>query len=124
MLKDLTIVLEDRPGTLAELGEILGDAGINIEGIGAITHKGEGAVHILVEDPMGAKKVLSDQGIEVIADRDVLVVGIADKPGELGKIAHEVAAVGVNIELVYLATDTRLVLGVDDLEAAKMALNM
>lgn len=32
-MKDLTIVLEDKPGTLAHVGEILGHAGVNIEGL-------------------------------------------------------------------------------------------
>jgi len=36
MVKDLTVILQDRPGTLADMGEILGNAGINIEGMCAI----------------------------------------------------------------------------------------
>jgi len=49
-MKDLTVSLEDRPGTLATLGETLGGAGINIEGMCAVTHEGRGIVHILVQD--------------------------------------------------------------------------
>jgi hypothetical protein len=124
MANDLLVVLEDRPGTLAEMGEVLGDAGINIEGICAVTYKGEGAVHILVDDPAAAKKALSASGISVLSERDVLVMEIADNPGELGKKANALTAAGVNIELVYLATGTRLVLGVDDLEGAKKSLKI
>jgi len=32
MVKDLTVVLEDRPGTAADMGEALGKAGVNIDG--------------------------------------------------------------------------------------------
>lgn len=122
MVKDLTIILEDRPGTLADMGEILGDAGINMEGMCAVTYEGGSAVHILVEDSAGARQALEAKGIKVSAERDVLVMDIDDHPGALGVLARELADAGVNIELVYLATKTRLVLGVDDLKKAQGAL--
>ena len=54
--------------------------------------------------------------------REVLVIDIKDKPGELGKIAQKMANSEVNIDFVYLATGNRLVLGVDDPEKAIVAL--
>ena len=39
MAKDLTIILEDHPGALAKMGETLGEAGINIEGICGVKHQ-------------------------------------------------------------------------------------
>ena len=45
MAKDLTVVLEDRPGTLAAMGEALGKAGVNIEGICGFPAGGKGTVH-------------------------------------------------------------------------------
>jgi hypothetical protein len=50
MPKDLTVILEDRPGKLADLGEATGRAGINIDGLCAMVGDGKGFVHILVED--------------------------------------------------------------------------
>lgn len=122
MVKDLTIILEDRPGTLADMGETLGNAGINMEGMCAVTYDGGSAVHILVGDPAGARQALEAKGIKVPAERDVLVMDIDDHPGALGVLARKLANAGVNIELVYLATKTRLVLGVDDLKKAQEAL--
>jgi hypothetical protein len=49
-VKDLTVILEDRPGTLADLGEATGRAGINIEGVCGTTEEGQGVIHILVGD--------------------------------------------------------------------------
>lgn len=121
-MKDLLVRLEDRPGTLAGMGEILGNAGINIEGISAASYKDASAIHILVEDAAGARQALEAKGVEVAAERDVLVMDISDRPGALGEIARKLADAGVNIELVYLATKTRLVLGVDDLEKARTVL--
>ena len=122
MVKDLTVILQDRPGTLADMGEILGKAGINIEGICAATYKGEGAIHILVEDSAGARQALKAKGIEVTAEREVLVKEIEDRPGTLGEVARKLANAGVNIEVAYLTTKTRLVIGVDNLEKARSAI--
>ena len=122
MLKDLTVILQDRPGTLADMGEILGKAGINIEGICATTYKGESAIHILVEDSAGARQALKAKGIEVTAEREVLIKEIEDRPGILGEIARKLANAEVNIEVLYLTTKTRLVIGVDNLEKARSAI--
>jgi hypothetical protein len=122
MATNLTVVLENRPGTLAQLGETLGKAGVNIEGGCAFPCEGEGVIHILVEDATAAKKSLQDAGIEVRGERPVLVTEIEDRPGELGNLARRIANAGVNIDLFYLTADGQLVLGVDDLDQATQAI--
>ena len=54
--------------------------------------------------------------------REVLVVQAEDRPGELGRLARRIADAGVNIELQYIATGTRIVIGADDLDKARAAL--
>jgi hypothetical protein len=76
----------------------------------------------LVEDAAAARRVLEESGMEVSGEREVLVLDIEDRPGALGDTARKIANAGVNVELAYLATGTRLVLGADDLEQAKAAL--
>lgn len=119
MARDLTVVLEDRPGTLAEMGEVLGKAGINIDGLCGFPCDGKGVIHVLVEDAPPARKVLEDAGIEVKGDRPVLVLDVSDRPGVLGGICRRIADAEVNIDLIYAATNTRIVLGVSDLEKAR-----
>ena len=121
MMKDLTVILEDRPGTLADMGEALGKAGINIEGSCGFPSEGKGIGHILVEDAAAARRALEGVGIEVGDEREVLVLEIEDRPGALGEVGRRIANAGVNIDLVYLATNTRLVIGVDDLDKARAA---
>jgi hypothetical protein len=121
MAKDLTVVLEDRPGTLAELGEALGKAGINIDGLCGLPCEGKGIIHILVEDAAGARRALEDAGLEVSTEREVLLLEAEDRPGSLGEVARRMASSGVNIDFVYKATRTKLVIGVDDLERARGA---
>lgn len=121
MAKDLTVILENRPGTLAATGEALGKAGINIEGACGFPCEGKGVAHILVEDAAAARRALQQAGIEVRAERDVLVIDLQDRPGELGSLARRMANAGVNIDLVYLATKTRAVIGADNLAKARTA---
>ncbi|MFX0125120.1 MAG: ACT domain-containing protein [Candidatus Hodarchaeota archaeon] len=118
-VKDLTIRGEDRPGTLADTGEVLGKVNINIEGIAGCRCEGKRELHILIKDTSVARRVLEEIHIEVIEEREVLVVDVKDQPGELGRITRKIANAGVNINLVYLATNNRLVIGADDLEKAK-----
>ena len=117
MARDLTVMLDDRPGALADMGEALGRAGVNIEGICGVAAGGRSAVHILVEDVDAARSALSGAGIEVGPDVDVVMMSFEDRPGELGALARRVADTDTNIELVYVSCDRRLVLTTSDNDA-------
>ena len=123
MHSDLTVKLENRPGTLAQLGEALGNAGINIDGVCGVGQGEQGEVHILVDGADMAREALSQAGIECGPEREVQVVSVVDQPGEMGRHLRRVADAGVNVDLVYLATGTRLVLGSDDIEGLRRALH-
>jgi hypothetical protein len=125
IMKDLTIILKNEPGMLANMGESLGKMGINMEGLCGFPLKNEAMVHILVEDDETARWVLEDAGFEVRAVREVLVLDIGHivgKPGTGGKMARKIGNAGVNIDLIYFAENNRIVLGVDNLEKARNAL--
>jgi hypothetical protein len=122
MSKDLTLILEDQPGSLAKVGEALGKAGINIDGICGVTFEGKGVIHVLVEDAVLARRVLEANLIPVAGELEVLVLEVVDQPSVLGNIARRLSTAGVNVHLAYLATSTRLVLGVNDVEKARAAL--
>ena len=49
-MKDLTVIMDDQPGKLADLGEATGRAGVNIAGLCAMVGDGRGFIHVLVED--------------------------------------------------------------------------
>jgi hypothetical protein len=122
-MKDLTVSLENQPGRLADLGEATGRAGINLEGVCGTTEGGQGVLHILVDDVDATRAALSEAGIEVTGERDVLVVDVEDRPGTMGEVARRIGDAGANVELVYTTFGAvRLVLGVDDFEKARAAL--
>ena len=125
MPRNLTVILHDRPGELARLGEAIGDAGVNLRGLAAFTGEGNGIIHLLVDDEEAerAKTALHDVKIGLADDREVLVVDIHDRPGTLGELALELAAANVNIELAYsVFGGARLVIATDDLDNARAAL--
>lgn len=123
MAHDLTVKLANEPGTLAKLGEVLGNAGINIDGVVGMAIGDAGEVHLLVADAGMAREALSGAGIECGAEREVEVVSVIDQPGEMGRHLRRIADAGVNVDLVYIATGTRLVIGSVDMEALRHALH-
>jgi hypothetical protein len=114
-MQDLTIILDHRPGALAEMGEALGAAGISIEGGGAWVVEGRGVAHFLVDEGERARQVLEQAGIRVEAVRDVLVRRLAqEEPGQLGSLARSMADAGVTIDVVYSDHNHQLILVVGD----------
>jgi hypothetical protein len=124
MPKDLTIVLQDRPGELARLGEAMGSAGVAIEGLAAFTGEGNGIIHVLVEDAATARRALEEAGMGVADEREVLVIDVVDRPGSLGELARNLGESGVNIELAYTTFGgVKVVVATDDLDSARAALS-
>lgn len=122
MAWDLEVILIDQPGALAALGEALGAADINIDGISGSTSGGQGTAHILVKDASSAQKALLGAGIEVVGSTEVVIAAFGDKPGELGSMARRIADAGTNIKLVYITCDGRIAFATDNNTAASAAL--
>jgi hypothetical protein len=126
MATDLTVVLQDRPGELAQLGDAMGRAGVNIMGLAAFTGEGRGIIHLLFDDAQAgaARTALEDSGMGVADTREVLVIDVEDRPGTLGELARRLGEAGVNIELAYTTFGgVKLVVATDDLESARAALS-
>ena len=117
MATEFRVVLEDRPGTLARLGSVLGDARVNIEAIQGVSLAGQGIVQFVPNDPNKAAHALDAAGFSYTR-REVLIVRILDEPGMLGDVALVMARAGVNVDSVYVTTGGQVVLGVDDLVGA------
>ena len=121
-MKDLTIILVNRPGTLADALEALGRAGVNIEGTCCFLAGSEGILHVLVEDAATAHAALEAAGLTVHAERDVAILDpLPNRPGTGGAVARRIADQGVNVDLLYLTVDGRPVLGGEDVAAIKQA---
>lgn len=117
MATEFSVVLVDKPGTLAHLGRALGDAGVNIEAIAGSSRDGVSRVQFVCDDPDRAGERLKAAGIPYTT-REVLVVRVLDEPGMLGDVALVMSKAGINIDSVYVTTRGHIVLGVDDLRGA------
>ena len=121
-VKQLTVSHENRPGTLAHIAKVLGDAKVNILHYVTTTSGAEGATHVIVDNLNKAKKALDSAGLSY-AESDVLQVELANKPGALGAFARKLAAKNINITLGYQtavkgAKRTSVIFAVSDLDQA------
>ena len=113
-LRDLEVVLADRPGALADLGEVLGAAGVSLEGGGVFGHDGAGVAHFLVADADRAQAALHDAGIGPVTVSEVVLLRLDQgTPGQLGQVARLMADAGVNLRVQYSDHDHQLVLVAD-----------
>jgi hypothetical protein len=117
MATEFRVVIQDRPGTLAQLGNVLGEARVNIEAIQGVSREGKGFVQFVPNEPEKARQALDVAGIPY-TKREVLIVRVLDEPGMLGDVALVMSKAGINIDSVYVTTRGYIVLGVDDLTGA------
>ena len=117
MVIEFTVILDDKPGTLAHLGGVLGDAGVNIEAVQGTSREGKTVVRFVTGDVNAAAAALEQAGVPY-TKREVLVVRVLDEPGALGSVALVMANAGINIDSIYVTTRGHVVLGVDDLTGA------
>lgn len=111
VLRDVEVLLDDRPGALADLGETLGAAGVSLEGGGVFVHDGVGVAHFLVADAARARDSLHAAGLGPVTVSDVVLLRLDQgTPGQLGRVARLLADAGVGLRVQYSDHDHRLVL--------------
>jgi len=124
-VKEFDVYVQDKPGELARVCEILGSSGVNIKAIASERASSRSIVRIVTDDETTTASSLSRNGIKYDL-RDVMVVGLADRPGELGKVARKLARSMVNVDSIYILHKnngtTDMALTVDKPAKAKQAL--
>lgn len=119
-MKNLSISLMNRPGTLAQVGETLGRAGVSIDGGGMFLVDDRGIANFLIGDGAAGRRALEAAGIEVVREDDVVILKLdQDEPGQLGKLLRRMADAEVNVLTQYSDHDHQLVLVVDNLQAGQ-----
>lgn len=102
-LKQLSLFLENRPGSMRVPCRALNDAGINIVTLSLADTQQFGILRIIVRDWEKAKAVLEKNGC-VVKVTEVLAIEVSDRPGGLAEILDTVEKVGVNVEYMYAFT--------------------
>jgi hypothetical protein len=123
MAVDLVIDIENTPGALAQVAAAISDAGVNIAAATCVGPGEQAELHILVPHAGAVKHALAISHVAVTREREVVVVDVEDRPGVLADLARKIAKAGVNLDLVYVATQNRVVFGAQDLPALRAALD-
>ena len=121
MATDLVIEIDNEPGALARVAAAVSDAGVNLAAATCIGPGNRAELHILVPHAEAVRHALAITNVAVTREREVVVVDVEDRPGELADIARRVAKEGINLDLVYVATQNRVVLGSPDIDKLRLA---
>lgn len=98
--KQLSLVLENLPGTLAEVCSSLADTGVTIHALSIADMCDTGELRVVVSNWKRAKAVLEERGYDVL-ESEVIIAEMMNEPGVLADIAQRLAKGNVNIEYVY-----------------------
>lgn len=124
-LKEFDVYVQNKPGELAKVCEMLGNHGVNIKAIASERGNARPMIRIVTDDETTAKSALVRSGISYDL-RDVIAVKMTDRPGELGKIARKLAKAMVNVDSIYIigkdGGTTDIAFTVDNIQKAEDAL--
>ena len=127
-VKQITAWVESKPGELSRVTAALGKAKINISAVTCWSAGNDCPIHLLVDNPPKAKKVLQEFGVRV-TEEEVLRVTLPDKPGALAELSARLASENINIEYAYASVPIGgkrqdLILSVSDVIGAAKALEV
>jgi hypothetical protein len=125
--KELTIHLEDRPGTLGKVCRSLAERGVNIVAFQSVPSERNSLVRFVVDNSATAKSVLDNQGLSY-TEADVAQVKLPNRPGELARVASQLGEANININYAYGGIDPMtnaplLIFGVREVEQATVILD-
>lgn len=125
-VKQLSVFVENKAGSLYELTKILADGGVNLLTLTMADTKDYGIVRLVADDTDKAVKVLKDAG-QTASVREVCGFKIPDKKGELEKVLGILKSKDINIEYMYALADSdsafaHFVIRVEDTEYAESVL--
>ena len=100
LIKQLSIFVENKPGRLAEITELVAQAKLDIRALSLADTTDFGILRMIVNDPPRGEAVLREAGLAV-ALTDVLAIDVADKPGSFAAVMRALAEADVNIEYLY-----------------------
>jgi len=126
VIKQLSVSLENVPGTLSTISEILGREGVNIRAVSVADTSDISTVRFVVDDPEKAKNILTGNGYHP-KETDVLAVETPDHPGGMNAVLKPLKAAGINVHYLYphlgrVGNNAIVILGVDKTEEAQKVL--
>ena len=124
-IKQISVFLENRPGTLLKMTGALAAQGIDMRALSLAETKDFGIVRLIVDDVFKAATVLKDADF-INSLTDVVGVMIPDEPGGLDRVLRVLAEANINVEYMYAfltkSDSAYLVIRVEDADAVEAAL--
>lgn len=99
-VKQISIFIENKKGSLAEVTKFMADSGINLKALSIADTQDFGILRIITDKPNEARDLLKEQGYTVTAT-SVLAVALADAPGSMAAILDVLSAADVIVEYTY-----------------------
>ncbi len=124
-MKQITVIVENRIGALADICDALGSANINIESISGEGLAEVGCIRVFVEDDKNAVKILEKSGFKILKS-EVITINVKNRPGELARISKKLSQKKVGVHYIYLMSTGdekgQIVIKPDSFERAMRAL--
>jgi len=105
-VRELTVQLENRPGTLARLLKVLADGRVTLLAFLGTAAGAQGSVQVVVDNVIRAKKALGEAGFPYTEGR-LEKFELANTPGALAQLAGKLAKKGINIDCIYATVHKR-----------------
>ena len=99
-LKQISVFLENRPGALCEMTNVLAENNVDMRAFSLAEASDFGIARVIVDDVYKTTTVLRDKGF-VHSVTPVLAVALSDTPGGLNEILRSLTAEGINVEYMY-----------------------
>jgi hypothetical protein len=125
-IKQISIILDNVPGAMSRVSELLGREGVNIRAISVADTSDISTVRFVVDDPVKALNILKGNNYST-KETDVLAVETPDHPGGLNAVLRPLNEAGINVHYLYphlgrIGTQAVVILGVDKPEKAQKVL--
>jgi len=124
-LMQFEISVQNKPGEIARITELLGRNSVNIQGISTELNAKNGYIKVITDDEATARRSLKVGGLDFL-EREVLEISLPDRPGELAKMTKTLARAGINIESLFIIGSgtafEKVALGVNDMDKTKEVL--
>jgi hypothetical protein len=121
-MRQFEVCVTNKPGEVARLAEVLAKNAVNIRGISTDLGGNPAIIRVITDDEASARRVLTSSGMDFV-ERDIIVISMSDKPGELAKLTKRLARAGINIESMFIlgpkTSQVQVAMGVDQRDRAQ-----
>ncbi|HJA13402.1 MAG TPA: ACT domain-containing protein [Candidatus Mediterraneibacter merdipullorum] len=126
MIRQISVFVENQPGSMRKVTSVLTDARVNIRAISTFDTPEFGILRLVVDDPVRAKESLTEKGF-VTRVSDVIGAELKDEKGNLNQMLSILADGEINVDYIYSFVIREgkapvMVFSTDDFEKAERVL--